>query len=188
MKTLADFIALAKSKPGGLNFASAGMGSTNHLVFEMIMQATGITLTHVPYRGAAQAGQDLMTGQVQVLVDSLAASLGNIQGGNVVSLGVTTAARQPQLPDVPTLKEQGVDVVYPGWASIVAPAGTPADVIAKLNSEITAAMANEKLRERYRTLVIEAAPWDAAKTAQFMAADRAALTALVQKLGIKAEN
>lgn len=188
VKTVAELIALAKEKPGALNFASAGMGSTNHLVFEMIMQATGIKLTHVPYRGAAQAGQDLMTGQVQVMIDSLAASLGNIQGGNIVALGVTTETRQPQLPAVPSLKEQGVNVVYPGWASIVAPAGTPADVIAKLNAEINGALGDEKLRARYQTLVIEAAPWSADKTAAFMADDRAALTALVQKLGIKAEN
>ena len=128
--TLAEFIAYAKARPDQLNFASAGVGGTNHLVFEMILRASGITLAHVPYRGAELAQADVMSGQVQVMVDSLAASLGNIQGDKLKALAVTTADRQPQLASVPTLKERGVDLVYPGWASIVAHAATPPGVLA----------------------------------------------------------
>lgn len=185
--TLKAFLDLAKSKPGKLNYASAGVGGTNHLVFELIAQATGIKLTHVPYRGAALAATDVMSGQVECMIDSLAASLQNIQGGKVKALGVTTANRQPQLPNVPTLKEQGVDVVYPGWASLVAPAGTPAAIIETLNTAVNKALASDALVNRYRTLVIEPVRWSATETRAFMAQDRTLLTDLVRKTGIKVE-
>lgn len=183
--TLAEFIAYARQRPGQLNFASAGIGGTNHLVFEMVMQATGIKLAHVPYRGAGLAAADLMSGQVHVMIDSLAASLGNLRGGKLKALGVTTATRQPQLPELPTLKEQGVDVVYPGWASIVSPAGLPAETLRLINSAINAAMADEALVARYRELVIEPVAWTAQETGAFMARDRAILSELVARTGIK---
>ena len=183
--TLAEFIAYARQRPGQLNFASAGIGGTNHLVFEMIMQAAGIKLAHVPYRGAGLAAADLISGQVHVMIDSLAASLGNLRGGKLKALGVTTAARQPQLPELPTLQEQGVDVVYPGWASIVAPAGLPAETLRLLNGAVNAAMADEALIARYRELVIEPVAWTPQETGAFMARDRAMLTELVARTGIK---
>ncbi len=186
-RDLAGFLDLARRSPGALNYASAGVGGTNHLVFELIAQAAGIRLTHVPYRGAALAATDLMSGQVQVMVDSLAASLQNIEGGKVRALGVTSANRQPQLPDVPTLKEQGVDVVYPGWASFVVAAGTPPSLVDALNAAINRALTADLLQKRYRDLVIESAAWSPAETARFMAADRATLTELVRRTGIKVE-
>jgi tripartite-type tricarboxylate transporter receptor subunit TctC len=187
VKTLAEFVAKAKAEPGRMNFASAGVGGTNHLVFEMIMRSTGIKLQHVPYRGASLAVTDLMSGQVQAFVDSLASARPNIEAGKVVALGVTTAGRQPQLPDLPTLKEQGVDVVYPGWASIVAPAGTPAAIVERLNGAINQALAVSPLVARYRDLVIEPVRWSPAETADFKRRDRAVLTQLVQEAGIKVE-
>lgn len=183
--SLAEFLAYARQRPGQLNFASAGIGGTNHLVFEMIMQAAGLKLAHVPYRGAGLAAADLMSGQVHVMIDSLAASLGNIQGGKVKALAVTTDTRQPQLAHLPTLKEQGVDVTYPGWASLVAPAGMAPDTLRILNAAVNAAMADAELVARYRELVIEPAAWSPQETGAFMARDRAVLTELVAKTGIK---
>lgn len=183
--SLTEFLTYARQRPGQLNFASAGIGGTNHLVFEMIMQAASLKLAHVPYRGAGLAAADLMSGQVHVMVDSLAASLGNIQGGKLKALAVTTEARQPQLPDLPTLREQGVDVVYPGWASIAAPAGIAPDTLRTLNAAINAAMADAELVARYRELVIEPVAWSPRETGAFMARDRAILTELVAKTGIK---
>lgn len=183
--SLAEFLAYARQRPGQLNFASAGIGGTNHLVFEMIMQAAGLKLAHVPYRGAGLAAADLMSGQVHVMIDSLAASLGNIQGGKVKALAVTTDTRQSQLAHLPTLKEQGVDVTYPGWASLVAPAGIAPDTLRILNAAVNAAMADAELVARYRELVIEPAAWSPQETAAFMARDRAVLTELVAKTGIK---
>ncbi len=184
---LKGFLDLMKSQSGKYNFASAGVGGTNHLVFELIAQAAGIKLTHVPYRGAALAATDVMSGQVQVMIDSLAASLGNIHAGKVKALAVTTATRQPQMPALPTLKEQGVDVIYPGWASIVAPAGTPADIVQTLNAQINKALGMELLKKRYADLVIEPVQWSAADTTSFMRQDRVLLTELVRKTGIKVE-
>ncbi|CAD5255100.1 Tripartite-type tricarboxylate transporter, receptor component TctC [Bosea sp. 62] len=185
VNSLAEFIAYARQRPGQLNFASAGVGGTNHLVFEMIMQAAGLKLAHVPYRGAGLAAADLMSGQVQVMIDSLAASLGNIQGGKLKALAVTTDARQPQLPELPTLREQGVDLIYPGWASIVAPAGIAPDTLHILNTAINTAMADAELVARYRELVIEPVAWSPQETGAFMARDRAILTELVAKTGIR---
>ncbi|MGL4243423.1 MAG: Bug family tripartite tricarboxylate transporter substrate binding protein [Beijerinckiaceae bacterium] len=186
-KTLAEFIARARAEPGKLNYASAGVGGTNHLIFEMFMRATGVRLQHVPYRGAALAVTDLMSGQVQAFVDSLASARPNIEAGKVIALGVCSASRQPQLPDLPTLREQGVDVVYPGWASIVAPAATPAPVISQLNNAVNRALAADQLTTRYRDLVIEPVRWSTAEVADFMRNDRATLTRLVQEAGIKVE-
>jgi len=185
VNSLGEFLAYARQRPGQLNFASAGIGGTNHLVFEMIMQAAGLKLAHVPYRGAGLAAADLMSGQVHVMIDSLAASLGNIQGGKVMALAVTTQARQPQLPELPTLREQGVDLVYPGWASIVAPAGIEPGTLHILNTAINVAMADAELVARYRELVIEPVAWSPQETGAFMARDRAILTELVAKTGIK---
>lgn len=185
VNSLAEFVAYAKQRPGQLNFASAGVGGTNHLVFEMIMQAAGLKLAHVPYRGAGLAAADLMSGQVQVMIDSLAASLGNIQAGKLKALAVTTDARQPQLPELPTLREQGVDLIYPGWASIVAPAGIEPGTLHILNTAINAAMADAELVARYRELVIEPVAWSPQETGAFMARDRAIVTELVAKTGIR---
>jgi tripartite-type tricarboxylate transporter receptor subunit TctC len=182
---LAGFVAYAKARPGVLNYASAGVGGTNHLVFEMLMQAAGISLVHVPYRGAGLAQADVMSGQVHAMIDSLAASLGHIQGARLRALAVSTDRRQPQLPMLPTLREQGVALSYPGWASIVAPAATSPDIVTQLSSALNAAIGSEALMARYRELVIEPVQWDAKATAAFMAADRAVLTELVAKTGIK---
>jgi tripartite-type tricarboxylate transporter receptor subunit TctC len=187
VKTLSDFIARAKQEPGALNYASAGVGGTNHLVFEMIMRAAGIRLQHVPYRGAALAVPDLITGQVHAFVDSLASARPNIEAGKVIALGVCTGNRQTQLPDLPTLKEQGLDVVYPGWASIVARAGTPPAIVERLNADINRALAMDALTARYRDLVIEPARWSLREVAEFKRRDRALLTDLVQAAGIKVE-
>jgi tripartite-type tricarboxylate transporter receptor subunit TctC len=187
VKDLRSFIEMARTQPGKLNYASAGVGGTNHLVFEMFMQATGIKMTHVPYRGAALAATDVMSGQVHAMVDSLASSLPNIEGGRIKALAVTTAGRQPQLPSLPSFAEQGINLVYPGWASFVAPAGTPDGLIQSLNGAINKALDVTALRSRYRDLVIETAQWTPTETAIFMREDRRVLTELVQKTGIKVE-
>ncbi len=185
VKTIAEFLAHAKANAGKLNYASAGVGSTNHLVFEMIAQRTGLSLTHVPYRGAALAATDLMSGQMHVMIDSMAASLSNIQAKNLTALAVTTAKRQPQLPDVPTLSESGIDLVYPGWASIVAPAGTPEPVVQQLSAALNGLLANPEVKARYQQLIIEPVAMSPAETGAFMARDRIMLTDLVKKLDIK---
>lgn len=187
VKNLKAFIAYCRERPGKLNYGSAGIGGTNHIVFELIAQAAGLNAVHVPYRGAAPAATDLIAGHVQVFVDSLAASFTHIQDGRVRALGVTTANRQPQVPNVPTLKEQGVDVVYPGWASLVVRSGTPDAIVTRLSAAVIKALGDEVLVRRYREQVIEPVTWNAEETGAFMDKDRAMLIDLSRKTGIKIE-
>lgn len=186
--TLREFLALVRQRPGALNYGSAGIGSTNHLVMALVLEAAGgLRMEHVPYRGAAQAQADLAAGVVQAMVDSLAAARGAVEAGRVRALAVTTAGRQPALPDVPTLREQGVDLVHPGWASIVAPARTPPQAILALNAAINDALADPAVAARWRSLVIEPMIATPEEVGAFMAADRERTTALARRQGIRAE-
>ena len=144
-----ELIALAKAKPGEINYASAGNGSGQHLSMELFKLMTGTNFTHVPYRGAAPAYTDVIAGRTPVFIDNLASALGQIKGGKVRALAVTSAQRSPALPDVPTVAESGV----PGyennvWFGLWAPKNTPQPIIAKLNAELNKALADPSVRER----------------------------------------
>ena len=135
--TVADLIKLAKEKPGQLNFASSGSGTSIHLSGELFKTMTGVSMVHVPYKGSAPAITDLMGGQVQLMFDNLPSSLQQIKAGKLRAIAVTSAQRSPALPDTPTIVESGV----PGfeatsWFGVLAPAGTPPAIISKLNAEI----------------------------------------------------
>ncbi len=137
VNSVADLIKLAKAKPGTINFASSGNGTSIHLSGELFKTMTGVDMTHVPYKGSAPALADLVGGQVQVMFDNLPSSLALIKGGKLRAIAVTSTKRAPTLPDVPTVAESGL----PGfeassWFGILAPAGTPAPVIARINSEV----------------------------------------------------
>ena len=144
-----DVIALAKSKPGELNFASAGNGSGQHLSGEMFKLMSGTNLTHVPYRGASPAYTDVMTGRTPLFFDNLASALGQIKGGNVRAVAVTGKERAPLLPDVPTIAESGI----PGfqnyvWFGLWAPKDTPRPIVEKLYAAVRKAVATPSVKER----------------------------------------
>ena len=144
-----ELIELAKAKPGEINYASAGNGTGQHLSMELFKLMTGINLTHVPYRGAAPAYSDVISGQVPVFFDNLASGLGQIKGGNVRALAVTGKQRSPQLPDVPTIEEAGVpDYTYYTWFGLWAPKGTPQPIINKLNAELKKALVEPAVKDR----------------------------------------
>jgi tripartite-type tricarboxylate transporter receptor subunit TctC len=151
-KTIAEFIAYCKTKPGGVVLASGGNGTTPHLAGELFMAMTGIKLLHVPYRGTTPALNDLLAGQVQVMFDALPPSLGFIRDGQLRALAVTTTKRSPALPGVPTVSETipGYDVS--SWTGIVAPADTPADIVSRLNKEINSALADPAIVARLNDL------------------------------------
>jgi tripartite-type tricarboxylate transporter receptor subunit TctC len=139
VNSVADLIKLAKAKPGTINFASSGNGTSIHLSGELFKTLTGVDMTHVPYKGSAPAIQDLLSGQVQVMFDNLPSSLAQIKAGKLRPLAVTSSKRSPALPDVPTVAEAGV----PGfeassWFGILAPAGTPPAIVAKINADVNA--------------------------------------------------
>jgi tripartite-type tricarboxylate transporter receptor subunit TctC len=148
-KTLADVTAAAKAKPGQLNFASPGNGTVAHLTSELFQKAAGIKTQHVPYKGAAQALTDVVGGTVELYMSSVPTLLGQIKQGKLRALAVTSAARVDDLPDVPTINEsgyKGFDAVT--WFGLLAPTGTPKDVLAKVNAEFNKALKAEELRKR----------------------------------------
>jgi tripartite-type tricarboxylate transporter receptor subunit TctC len=146
-KSVKELIALAKEKPGTINFASAGNGTGQHLSGELFKLMTGVDMTHVPYRGAAPAYTDVISGRTPVFFDNLASGLGQIKGGSVRALAVTGSERSPSLPDVPTVAEAGV----PGyqntvWFGLFAPKKTPPDVVQKLHDEIVKAVTTPSVK------------------------------------------
>ena len=144
-----ELVAYAKANPGKLNFASSGSGTSIHLSGELFKVMAGVQMTHIPYKGSAQALQDLIGGQVQLMFDNLPPSLPQIKSGKLRALGVTTAARSAALPDTPTIAESGL----PGfeassWFGVLAPAGTSPVIIAKLNAEIAKWLATPEAKEK----------------------------------------
>lgn len=141
VKSVKEFVALAKSKPGMLNYGTTGVGAANHLVTELFDFKAGIRMTHIPYRGTALAVTDLLAGQVQMVFADPISALPHINAGTLLALAVTSKQRSPVAPSVPTVSESG----YPGfdaiaWHGILAPANTPPAIVNKLNAEIVAAL------------------------------------------------
>ena len=148
-KTLSDLIALARAKPGTIHFSSGGSGSPQHMAMEMLGAASGIKLTHIPYKGAAQALTDLVGGQVQVLAQGLGVMVPQARAGKIRLLATTGAARSPLTPDVPTVREQGLaGFEFATWFAVVAPPGTPRAVVDRLNAEIVRAANLPDVREQ----------------------------------------
>lgn len=150
IKTVGELIALAKQRPEQVNFASSGNGSVPHLCGELINLKAGIKLTHVPYKGGAQAMNDVMAGTVQLYCGSIPSLLGYAQSGRIRLLGVTSAKRSPLLPDLPTFEEQGLHGIdVNSWVGLHAPGGTPASTIERLYTEVAKLMATDKLRQAF---------------------------------------
>ena len=151
-KTIPEFITYAKANPDKINHGSSGNGTTQHLAGELFKMMTGVSFTHVPYRGAAPALTDLLGGQVQVLFEPLPASIQHIKSGAIRALAVTTATRAEALPDVPALSEFVPGYEASGWNGVCAPRNTPVDIIQTLNAAINAGLADAKLKARLADL------------------------------------
>ena len=157
-KTVPDFIAWVKANPGKVSMASGGTGSASHIGGEFFKMTTGIDMLHVPYRGGAPAVTDLMGGQVQVYFSPLPKSISVIKGGKVRALAITTAKRSASLPDVPTVGESIPGFEVSTWQGIGAPKNTPAEIVATLNKEINAALADGTIKARLAELGSEPMP------------------------------
>ncbi len=152
-RTVAELVALAKAHPGKYSFASSGTGQSVHLSGELFRKRTGTDLIHVPYKGAAPAVADLVAGQVTMMVDNLPSSLPHIRSGKLRALAVTSASRVPELPDVPTMKEAGVnDFQVTAWFGLVAPAGTPREVIDRLQKTVAGILDEPDIKARLAEL------------------------------------
>jgi tripartite-type tricarboxylate transporter receptor subunit TctC len=155
-KNVKELIALAKARPGQLNFASGSTGSAGHLAGELFKSMAGVEMTHIPYKGAAPAVIDLIAGHVSLMFDNLSSALPNIKSGRIRALAVTTLKRSPLLPQLPTISEAGLrgfDVAT--WFGIFAPAGTPPDIVARLNNETVRILHTPDMRERLAALGAE---------------------------------
>jgi tripartite-type tricarboxylate transporter receptor subunit TctC len=147
-RSLPEWIAYAKARPGELNYASLGTGSSGHLATVSLAQVAGLKLEHVPYTGVAQAVTDIVAGRISVWLATLGGHLGNIQSGRVRALAVSGPARAPSLPDVPTFAEQGIAVEESTWFGIFVPKDTPGPIIAKLNHDLEQVLAEPAMQER----------------------------------------
>jgi tripartite-type tricarboxylate transporter receptor subunit TctC len=152
VKTLPEFIAYAKANAGKVNMASPGTGTPNHMAGELFAMMAGIKMTHVPYRGTAPALTDLLGGQVQVMFSSIPASVEHVKAGRLRALAVTTTARSETLPDVPSAADFVPGYEASTWHGVGAPKATPAEIVAKLNQEINAALADPKIKARFADL------------------------------------
>jgi tripartite-type tricarboxylate transporter receptor subunit TctC len=150
-KTLKEFVALAKAKPGKLTYGSPGPGTQGQLVAEHFKRLAGIDVVHVPYKGAAQAVADLMGGQINAVSTTLSTASGQIRGGRARALALSSAQRLPDYPDIPTFAEQGYpDLVATVWFSLSGPAGMPPEIVEKLNAEVRRALETTAVRQRLR--------------------------------------
>ena len=185
-RSLADLLAAAKG--GTVTYASPGNGTVSHLAGELLQRASGVKLTHVPYKGAAQALTDTLGGQVQSFMSSVPSALAQLKSGRLRALAVSSAARSPELPGTPTIAESG----YPGfeastWYGLLAPAGTPAPVISRLNGEVNRALAAKEVRERLASEGGETLGGSPAQFAVFLAAEHAKWGRVVRESGAKVE-
>lgn len=169
-KTVADFVARAKANPGKLTFASAGVGTVPHFASERFLQTLGVTVMHVPYKGNAPALPDVISGRVDMIFDTYGSSIGQIKAGQFRVLGVTSSTRLPVLPDVKTLAEQGAPgYSYYTWVCLLAPTGTPPEVVQRLSEALKYAKAKTEVKERFLNEGMESVDMTPAQFNQFLA-------------------
>jgi tripartite-type tricarboxylate transporter receptor subunit TctC len=185
-KSLKDFIALMKSQPGKLNYASAGAGSTTHLAMEMLKIASGTDIVHVPYNGNGPAGTAVLGGQVQSLFGSMPAVLPQAKAGKVRPIAVGTLKRSPALPDVPTVAEQG----FPGfevslWLGFFAPKGTPAPVTRRLYDELVSIAQSPEMKEQFQRNGADALTTTPPELTRLMKSELAKYSKVIKQANIK---
>ena len=183
-----ELIAYGKANPGKLNFASSGSGTSIHLAGELFKVSTGVQMQHVPYKGSAPAVSDLLGGQVQLMFDNLPSALPHIKAGKLKALAVTSNARAPALPDVPTIAEAGV----PGfeassWFGLLAPAGTSRDVVTKVNAEVAKWLASADAKEKLTAAGANVAGGSPEDFARHIAAETAKWAKVVKDSGAKVD-
>jgi tripartite-type tricarboxylate transporter receptor subunit TctC len=187
-KNLRELIALAKSTPGKLSIGHGGNGTAMHLSSQLFAQMSGAQFVEVAYKGSGPAALDVLGGQIPLAVVDLPSALQQIKAGKLIAYAVTSPQRLPMLPDVPTVSEAGLTGYdSTGWFGVVAPAGTPAPVIARLNAEITAALNDEQIKANMRNLGVEPAPGTSAEFEAYIKAETVKWGKVIKTAGIKIE-
>jgi tripartite-type tricarboxylate transporter receptor subunit TctC len=183
-----SLIAYAKANPGSLNYATAGNGSSNHLSFELFKMMTGTHITHVPYKGSAPAVTDLIAGQVQVMFDNTPNVLPHVKAGKIKALAVSSKSRSSQAPEVPTVDEAGVPGYDVGvWFGVLTVAGTPREIVQRLNTEIVKVLTSAEVRERFGRLGVDVVAGTPEQFSQFLKSEVARWAKVVQDANIKAD-
>ena len=186
VKTLKDFIALAKAKPGTMNYASSGTGSQYHLAGELFKTMSGTDIVHVPYKGSTGARNDILGGQVEMMFDTIATMGPSVEAGLVRALGTTGEERSPILPDVPTISEAGVPGFRAsGWVGIVAPAATPKPIVERLNAEIRKILSSIEIKESWAKQGVTPLPMTAPEFGAFIGAEIDKWAKVAQTAGVK---
>jgi len=188
VNSVADLIKLTKDKPGQINFASSGSGTSIHLSGELFKTMAGVDITHIPYKGSSPALTDLMGGQVQIMFDNLPSALPQIKAGKLRAIAVTSLKRAPVLPDVPTISESGL----PGfeassWFGVLAPAGTPAPIVARINAEVNKWLQSAEAREKLLSQGAEAAGGSPEQFANHIRAESEKWAKVVKASGAKVD-
>lgn len=187
-KTLPEFIALAKSRPGKIDYSSGGVGSPQHVAMEAFKAATGTFMVHIPYRGATQAALDVIPNQVQVHFSAVSIVLPHIRAGKLRALGVPSASRSSLLPNVPTMSEAGLPgFEWSTWASLVLPLGTPQPIVERLNAELVKAVNAPDVREKLIAQGLEPIGSKPAQVTEWTQAGLKRMRAIVDRAGIKPE-
>ena len=187
-KSVAEFIALAKSRPGKINFASSGSGTSIHMSAEMFMMLTGVKMVHVPYKGSGPALAGMLGGEVDVMFDNLTSSIGYIKSGKLRALAVTTTTRYPELPDVPTMQEAGVaGYEATAWFGMLMPKGTPRNVVMRMNGEVNKALAHADVKEKLAQQGAVASAWTPEQFGEFIHNEIAKWGKVVKASGAKVE-
>ena len=187
IKSIPEFIAYAKANPGKMNFGSGGIGFATHMAGELFKAMTGVNMVHLPYRGQAPALTDLLGGRMQTIFDPVSSSLAHIRAGELRPLAVTTSTRSEALPDVPAMGDFVPGYEASIWFGVGAPKDTPAEVTAKLNSEINAGLANPRLKSQLADMGGTAFAASPADLGKFIAEEIQKWAKVVQVAGVKAE-
>ena len=187
-KNVRELIAVAKARPGQLNYGSSGVGTATHMTTELFKTMAGIDLVHIPYKGSGQVMGDVIGGQLALIFDQIVSSLPHVQGGKLRMLAITSAKRFPSLPDLPTVAESGV----PGyesisWAGVAVPAGTPKEIVARLHAEIVKVLAMPDIRERFLRDGIETVGSTPEQFAEHIRRERIKWAKVVRDSGAKAD-
>lgn len=187
-KTALEFVELAKSKPGKLNYGSSGVGGGSHLFMAYFQYATGVNMLHVPYKGGGPAMTDLMAGRVDAMLDSIPSAAGQIKAGSLRALGVSGSKRDPQLPDVPTLAEAGIkDFEAVSWGAIMVPAKTPDDIVARFSQGLKTVMASAETQKMLADKGAAGVPSTAAQAQAKIDSETARWSAVIKSANITAD-
>jgi tripartite-type tricarboxylate transporter receptor subunit TctC len=185
VNSVAQLVAYAKANPGKINFASPGHGTPPHMVGEMFKLRAGIDIVHVPYKGSAASLADVMAGQVQIAFENPSVTVQLVQAGKLKGLAVTGETRNPQVPHLPTMVESGIDVVSMSFTGVLAPAGTPADILNTLNSAINEGLKSADMQDSFSRLGVQTRIGSNADFAAFIAAEREKWAGVAKSAGIQ---